>query len=628
MTMRVTITKPRVPSPYGVEYAVGSIQTVSDEYGRDLVQSQRAADTDGVMLLPPNDPFMAGDLFGNSAQEVAFVDPNGKPTLPLQARIGGAHVGFFGASLEMRNYPIFSTFNSGYTRRNGVVTLTIAGASGLMQRFKGHEIHVSSKEVPDVEGIFNLTATTSDDGTFTLLTYNDARPDRLLGAGLGVNVCDRHAWSMAGSSASYMCAALGSRVRASGMGVSGAEIFDLYRSDFSDRRIDLFLSKGPYDAVVMWGGGLGNAVASANTNNGAADLIEQISTFVLKLAASGTKAICFSTVTVSRGKLPTVPAYTRGALTLRGLYAEIARRHPFVRIVQLGEAMGTSWQSAPNITPADEVLYGYPPAEWMDADGVHQVERLALRMGVYMARALTSLVQEWVPYSVGFADSRTVNTALDKDGATNPSILPSWYGNVTTASIATTGVTGTGPANITVAWGARGGASCVGSMVTELEGGSNFQLACVDAAPSGQGATLTVTWQPPELLAFMNSTEGKGALIDLYMPLDIKGFAEGGIRHCELLLVGIAADGVPRLLAGPLAEQGDSTMVTATRHMGDEGLSGVFRAPRVRLPSDITYTSVRLIWTVRHVGSADTPGGPVAYTLLIGPQTRLEIIKG
>lgn len=628
MTMRVTIKAADVRNTYGQLYATGSVQTVSDEYGRDLVQSGRALDTDGAFLLPPNDAFLAGDLLGNAAQTPAFVDPNGKPTLPLQARIGGAHIGFFGASLEMWNYPIFSLFNAGYTRSRGVVTLTIAAASGLMQRFRGHEIHVASKEVPDVEGIFTLTANTSDDGSFTLLTYLDPRPDRTLAAGLGVNVMDRHAWSFTGGAAAYMCAALGARVRSSGMGISGSEIFDLYRPDFSDKRIELFLSKGPYDAVVMWGGGLGNSVASADKNTGAADLIEQVSKLVLRLAASGTKAICFSTVTVSRGTLPTDQKYTRGNLTVRGLYSEIARRHPFVRIVQFGEAMGTAWQASPSVTPSDDVLYGYPPAEWMAADGVHQAQREAMRMGVYMARALNSLVQDWVPYTGLYADTRVINTVADKDGTLNPSVLPTWYGNVATAAITATGVTGVGPTGITVAWGARGGAACVGSMVTELEGGSAFQLAVTDTAPSAQGGTMTVTWQPAELLAALNSTEFSGALVDLYMPLEIKGFAEGGVRHCELLLVGIAGDGVARLLAAPLFDQaGDHTMVAEARHLGDEGLAGVFRAPRVRLPSGITYTSVRLIWTVRHVGSGDTPGGPVAYTVLIGPQTRLEIIR-
>lgn len=61
--MRVTILKANVPSPYGINYAVGSIQTVDDSYGTSLVMSGSAADTDRVLTGPPNDPFSRGAVF-------------------------------------------------------------------------------------------------------------------------------------------------------------------------------------------------------------------------------------------------------------------------------------------------------------------------------------------------------------------------------------------------------------------------------------------------------------------------------------------------------------------------------------------------------------------------------------
>lgn len=49
MTMTVTIVGSQVYSPYGIKYPVGSTQEVTDERGRDLVQTRQALDTDGVL---------------------------------------------------------------------------------------------------------------------------------------------------------------------------------------------------------------------------------------------------------------------------------------------------------------------------------------------------------------------------------------------------------------------------------------------------------------------------------------------------------------------------------------------------------------------------------------------------
>ena len=59
--MRVTITKsPGVFNSYGILMAVGSIQTVGDDFGKSLVFSLQATDTDGVLSVAPNPPYEAG----------------------------------------------------------------------------------------------------------------------------------------------------------------------------------------------------------------------------------------------------------------------------------------------------------------------------------------------------------------------------------------------------------------------------------------------------------------------------------------------------------------------------------------------------------------------------------------
>ena len=58
--MRVTITKPNVPSEFGITLTVGQTYTVGDDYGKSLVRSLLATDTDGVLSSNPNDPYSQG----------------------------------------------------------------------------------------------------------------------------------------------------------------------------------------------------------------------------------------------------------------------------------------------------------------------------------------------------------------------------------------------------------------------------------------------------------------------------------------------------------------------------------------------------------------------------------------
>lgn len=58
--MRVTITKPNVPSEFGITFTVGQTYTVGDDYGKSLVRSLLATDADGVLSANPNDPYSQG----------------------------------------------------------------------------------------------------------------------------------------------------------------------------------------------------------------------------------------------------------------------------------------------------------------------------------------------------------------------------------------------------------------------------------------------------------------------------------------------------------------------------------------------------------------------------------------
>lgn len=75
--MRVTITKANVFSAFGVPFAINSIQTVTDDYGRSLILSQQATDTDGVLSLPGPAPFDALGVRWVDAVPTALIKPDG-----------------------------------------------------------------------------------------------------------------------------------------------------------------------------------------------------------------------------------------------------------------------------------------------------------------------------------------------------------------------------------------------------------------------------------------------------------------------------------------------------------------------------------------------------------------------
>lgn len=540
-------------------------------------------------------------------------------------KASGLHVGFLGGSIEMRSYPVFDALSAQYSRSGGVVTMVLAGSSGLMRRFRGHEIMIASKEVPAVEGIFRLTADTVDDGTFTTITFADGRADLTLGAGLNINVMDRQSWSFTGGWPAYMCMALGGRAHAQGVGISGAEVYQLYDPATAVSRVDAFIARGPYAAVVLAGGGIGNSVASATTASGAAEIYTQLCTLVSKLLTV-TGKVYIGTFTTSRGKLPSVAAWTRGVLLQKAMYKRLATEYPGVEVVQLGESVASTYSPYDVATPTD-VAYGYPPAEFMDPDGVHQSFRQSVRMGLVLAEKMGPFVQDAQPWTSFYSQTRVQNPVADKDGTLNPSVLPTWFGQVSTVALVGTGLSGICPTNVACLFGARGGASAVGSMRTNPRGGSDFVLTVTDTAPSGLGATLGIAWSPPELLTALNSAEFQGQEIDLWMPIEITGFLEGGIRHVEMYLQATAG-GVDRIITACLLEQGGKTMLLFDRTMGDDGIAGIVPSPRpARVPQGVVFTAASLIWSVRHSGSATTPGGPGTYTIAIGPTTTLELLK-
>jgi hypothetical protein len=87
--MRVTISKPGVYSPYGIAWPVGSVQIADEGYGRSLISSLRATDTDGALTAPPAKPFATTPVFGQVFVPASTSTPDIIAAAVAASAIGG-----------------------------------------------------------------------------------------------------------------------------------------------------------------------------------------------------------------------------------------------------------------------------------------------------------------------------------------------------------------------------------------------------------------------------------------------------------------------------------------------------------------------------------------------------------
>jgi hypothetical protein len=71
MTIRVTISKPAVYNSYGILMTLGTIYTVDDDFGRSLIQSLKATDTDFSLVTPGVGQGTLGDIIFINAASIA-----------------------------------------------------------------------------------------------------------------------------------------------------------------------------------------------------------------------------------------------------------------------------------------------------------------------------------------------------------------------------------------------------------------------------------------------------------------------------------------------------------------------------------------------------------------------------
>lgn len=85
MAIRVTITKPGVTDGYGIAMAVGTTYTVEENFGLSLIQQGRASDTDNVLGVIANEPFLSSPTY--TSESFGIQHDGTDETLRLQQAI-------------------------------------------------------------------------------------------------------------------------------------------------------------------------------------------------------------------------------------------------------------------------------------------------------------------------------------------------------------------------------------------------------------------------------------------------------------------------------------------------------------------------------------------------------------
>lgn len=205
--MRVTILKPGVFTEFGISAPVGTTIEVGGDYGKSLVASLQASDTDGVLSAPQNTPF---DSSPASVGYQASVSGGGLPTLvpyattiPLDAikymaatAVSGPVVFTAGATktpgascqltlvADGTNVPTFSGFflwggSSPYNKTAGAVnelTFFVVGTRAYYTIMQATPVEISSAAAQWVRflTLANMTETVSAGGGWDYATTSTA----------------------------------------------------------------------------------------------------------------------------------------------------------------------------------------------------------------------------------------------------------------------------------------------------------------------------------------------------------------------------------------------------------------------------------------------------------------------
>lgn len=540
---------------------------------------------------------------------------------------GGLRMAITGASTESRANTMWDATPATYQRINGVVTVTMTYTLQDKPFPVGHRIRLVADKRADLEGTFEITSAVVTPSTSTVLQYRDNRADVALGSVSGSTVMavhDTHVHAITAGWPMYMNMALGGRLDVSIIATGSTNSVDEGIDGWGDERISQIAAQGPFDIVFIGGGLIGNAINGGGYTvtrafNGLARIIRSIAERVQP------KIVLVEGLppNANTGITPT-SAVTTAALRLqRKLWRDLQRQFPFVRVVPNVEAMVTNY-SAFNASPSTDYLNGRPESTAMATDGVHPVAPYSRVRGLVVADSLRDIVSPWASPEMGFySDTRQVNNVVDNEGFFNPNWLPGLWGNIdaTKVTLANAGCSGSGPAGGDVNFTAgRGTTTAVGALLTDPNGGGDWQVTITSTAGSTSGFTCDITHAPTALLSALQNASVQGKFVDIFLPLTLQVVA-GKILWVAVELVATIG-GTSFVVAGAQGQDGLYTMAAQSRAL-DAGYSGVLRFPRFKVPSG-TYTTATFRVRVKEINGSQASGTTIVRW---GPGQRFEVLE-
>lgn len=534
----------------------------------------------------------------------------------------GLRLGIIGASIEARGNPSWNVDPpTGYSRVGGVVTLVANRSIADHSWLPGHKIRVAADKRTDIEGTFEVLTSSVQAGVSTTITFLDPRPDVALGtvaANVNMSLHDLQCWTVTSGFQAFLNMALGGRLDIFTVATGSTNVVDAWGSE----RVDQLADQGPFDAVLIGAGPMGNAVKAGGYG---ADAAYQALVNLCELvkARINPRVVFVETLPLSRDVGPTSGVVTSAYRATRRVWRDLPRQLAYVRVVPGGEAMVQNY-GAYNSAPSTDVANGYPEQSAYQDDGVHAAYPWARVRGFALGDAINREMARWVSPEMGcLVDTRQVNNAVDVDGKYNPNWALGLWGNVdaTKATLSGTGISGVGPAGASASFDAgRGSSTLVGALQTNPQGGADW-VVTITGAGSASGYTVSLNYAPAWLLAALQSAQVQGQQVDLFLPLSLQ------LNALKLLWVDVSlvatVGGFEYVVASAQANLGQYGMAASSRAM-DNGYSGVFRFPRFKV-SPATYTAAALRVRLKEVNGSVASGVTVVRW---GPGQRFEVVEG
>jgi len=583
-------------------YVAGQLYDTDDSFAHLMVSGKKAAYAGALPVA------QQGSLGGDAPQRV------GRSVVS-----GGLRVAFIGASTEIRAHPSWQVSAASYSRTNGIATAVLTYTLKDQFFLPGHKVRFCCDVRPDVEGAFELLTSTTVAGTSTTVSWPDPRPD--VAAGEIVNngfVHDLHGWTITGGYPAFANLGVGGGLDMVVIATGSTNVI----RDWDDARMQQIVDQGPFDAIVIGTGILGNAIKGyAAGGNATYQGVVQLVNRLRRVCAP--RVIFVETLPLSRDVTPAQSTFTAASRLNALLWNQLQRDCPDVAIIPCGEALVQNY-CAYNAAPSADVSNGWPEANALVGDGVHFAFAGSRMRGLVIADTLLRTMGRVVSPEMGMLPgTRQVATAPDPEGNYHPNQALGFWGNVdsTKATLTGTGISGVGPAGASFTFEAgRGASTAVGALRTNPSGGTDW-VVTIAGAGSASGYTAALELAPAWLLTALNSAANQGRSVDLILPVTLQ------IAPLKILWVSIelaaTVGGVEYTLAAAQAQQGQSTMAAEGRAM-DAGYSGLMRFPRFKIPA-AAYTAARVRIRVKEINGSVASGQTV---VVMGPGQVFQVLEG